>query len=244
MEGATLVLETLLESGLVGCVDGLLAQLHDQIGVGADLLSQLDCLANQLISGNHLAGQTQLLRLLGGDHVTGEAHLHGLGLANDAGQTLSATGSGNGAQRNLGLTELGLIAGIDDVAHHGQLAATAQSVSINGSNDGLLGAGHLGPVVEEVALDALRVGVGQHLLDISSSSECLLASSQNDGSNALILAKSLQGGGQLLHQAIAKGVQSLGAVQRDDSHVLALASNFSLDELPVTSCGGGKEMAL
>lgn len=243
MEGATLELETFLQSCLVGCVDRLLAELHNQTRVGANLLAQFDCLTQQLIGWNNLADQANLFGLLGIDHVAGQAHFHGLRLADNASQALGATSSGNGAQCDLWLTELGLVARINDIAHHCQLTATAEGVTVDSRNDWLLGACHLSPVVQEITLNALGICVGSHLLDVGASGKSLLASSQHNGGNVAILAIALQGSGKFLHQAIAEGIQCLGAIQSDNSNIFLLSSHFSLNEFPVATCSREKEIA-
>src|SRR3546814_14239670 len=55
--------------------------------------------------------------------------LHGLGLADEAGQALGAAGSRDGADGDLRLPELGGVCGDDEVAHHRQFAAAAERVT-------------------------------------------------------------------------------------------------------------------
>lgn len=56
--------------------------------------------------------------------VSCQHDLHCFRLANVSGKTLGASGSGDGANVDLGLTEFRLFAGIDDIAQHCQLTTT------------------------------------------------------------------------------------------------------------------------
>ena len=58
-----------------------------------------------------------------------------LGFADKARQALSAARAGYGADDDLGLAELGLLARQDDVAHHGELAAAAEREAVHGGDD-------------------------------------------------------------------------------------------------------------
>ena len=58
--------------------------------------------------------------------LTRQHNLHGAGLADSTCQALGAAGTGNGANLDLRLTKDGLLRGVHDVTHHGQLAASAE----------------------------------------------------------------------------------------------------------------------
>lgn len=69
--------------------------------------------------------------------LTCEYHLHGLRLANGAGEPLSAPSTWDGTQVDLWLTKGGLLPGVYDVAHHGHFTPSSQGKAIHGRNDGL-----------------------------------------------------------------------------------------------------------
>lgn len=75
-------------------------------------------------SGRH--GHTGALELLRREHVAGEDHLHGAALADLTDEALRAAEAGNHADLNLRLPELGLLARVDDVERHRDLAAAAE----------------------------------------------------------------------------------------------------------------------
>lgn len=60
------------------------------------------------------------------NHIAGEHKFHGSTLANDSGQSLSATCPGDRADIDLRLAELCFLACVNDVAHHYNLIAAAQ----------------------------------------------------------------------------------------------------------------------
>ncbi|KAJ8558709.1 hypothetical protein ON010_g8741 [Phytophthora cinnamomi] len=155
-EEAALVLEPLLQRLLVGGVDGLLGHLDHWLREGRDLVGRLERLVQQLVGGHDARHEAVALGLLRVDHVAREDHLHGLGLAHGADQALRAAAAGDRAERDLGLAELGRVAGDDEVAEHGELAAAAQRVAVDGGDHGLGHRGDVPPVGEHVALEGLH----------------------------------------------------------------------------------------
>ncbi len=220
VEKAALKDDTLLQSSLEGSVDGLLGQGNNGLGKGSDLGSSLDSLIHEL-AGRHNAGdKAGTFGLLSRDHTASQGPVHGLGLANSAGEALGASATRHGAESDLGLAELGGLASDDEVAHHGELAATAEGIAVHGSNNRLLNTGHIVPEGEHVHLVGIDVVLGGHLLDIGTSSECLGGTSDNNRANRGVLVKLLELCIELLDESIAKSVQSLGAVQSDDANAI------------------------
>ncbi len=72
-------------------------------------------------------------------------HIHRLRLADGAGQALRAAHAGHDAERDLGLAELGLVGGDDEVAHHRELAAAAEREARHRGDDRLAGAAGTAP---------------------------------------------------------------------------------------------------
>lgn len=63
-----------------------------------------------------------------------------------------------------------------------------------------------------------------------------LAASDDDGSNATVGLKVVQGLSHLPHQSVTQGIQSLGSVQLDETHVFLLTSLFHQNVLILTTC--------
>jgi hypothetical protein len=104
------------------------------------------------------------------------------------------------------------------------------SVAVDSGNDGFLCLGHTRPVVQEVAHDALGVGVVLHLFDIRASREGLLAASDDNSANSIVRLEDVQSLFHFVHQRTAQGVQRLGPVEGDNGDILFFASLFGFDE--------------
>ena len=89
-------------------------------------------------------------------HAAGQDHVHRLGLADRARQPLRAADAGDDAELDLGLAELGVVGGDDDVAQHGELAAAAERKARHRRDDRLAGARGAIPVGAEIARDRPR----------------------------------------------------------------------------------------
>ena len=137
------------------------------------------------------AGTTRLTRpdalgLRRVHHAAGQAHLHRLGLADEAGQPLRAAGARHDAELDLGLAELGGVGGDDEVAHHGELAAAAEREAGDRRDRRLAAARDAVPGRDEVLLVGLHVGLGLHLLDVGAGGERLLAAGDDDAADAVV----------------------------------------------------------
>jgi len=86
---------------------------------------------------HHAIDQTHGGRLGGVDHPSAEDQLERAPLAYQPGQALGAAIAGDDAQFHLRLAEACLLRGKADMARHGDLAAAAQSKSIDGRDDRL-----------------------------------------------------------------------------------------------------------
>jgi hypothetical protein len=101
--------------------------------------------------------------------------LHRTRLANRTCKALRATAAGDDAEVDLRLTKGRAWSGENDIAHHCELASTAElrdisgrfpkrknggntySIAADGGNDRLLNLGHEGPALEEVSFVNIRV---------------------------------------------------------------------------------------
>lgn len=91
MENTSLETETLLQTQLVGSINGLLGHGHSRSRKGSDLLRHLQRFIQQLGAWDNLADKTITLSLLCPNHVSGEYQLHGLGLADGADEALGSS---------------------------------------------------------------------------------------------------------------------------------------------------------
>lgn len=173
VEQPPLKLETLAQRHFVRLVHGLLDHNRNRGRHGSNLLGELDSLFEGFFGGEDLRDETGTLGFLGREKVAGKAEFHGLGFSNGLGQALGTTGTGDRAELNLGLAKLGVGTGVDDVAHHGELAAAAERKAVDGSDDRLADAGHVTPRRKEVVLVVRDVVAVLHFLDVRSG--CMVA---------------------------------------------------------------------
>src|SRR5665811_76170 len=107
--------------------------IRDRVG---DLVGDLHGLLDRLVDGDDAAYEVGALRLLSLHHPPRETELHGLRLADRARQALSTARPRHDAEIDLRLAEHGVVAGEDDVATHGELAAAAERVARNRGDNG------------------------------------------------------------------------------------------------------------
>ena len=156
--------------------------------------------------------------LLGVDGGAGEDQLLGPAPADEAGQALGAAKAGDDAEARLRLAELGLLRGDPDVAGHGQLAAAAESVAVDGGDGGL---GHLlqdpEGLVPQLREGTARRGVrAVHLGDVRPGHEGLLPPAGEDHHpDVLALPDLPEAGVELVEGLGIQGVQGLGPVDGD-----------------------------
>lgn len=217
MEHPPLVFHAISNAEVLTLVHDLLAGLDGDVAVTCNLLGRgkggVDAFLGLV---EELCGQPPFGCLLRSNVVAGQDDVHGPALSDGAGQPLATTTARNGAQLDLGLAKGGVGAGIQDVGHHGELAATPKGISIDSGDEGLLEKGHkLGPVLDEV----VPVGGAEcevlHLLDVCSGSEGALGAGQDDGTDGVVLLVGAQLGIELEDEGCAECVQGFGAVQLD-----------------------------
>lgn len=171
MEQPSLEVDTLLQRQLLALVHRLLRSDNSGPAVAGDRLGGLDRLREQLVLAavDHLRGETPLTGLLAAEVLARQDQLHGLALADRAGQALRTAGAGDHAQLDLRLAKGGAGGAVDDVAHHGQLAAAAEGVAGDGGDDGLADVvREVGPVGDEVIVVGRGEGQRGHLLDVGT----------------------------------------------------------------------------
>src|SRR5262245_19385315 len=137
----------------------------------------------QLLYRHQSAHQARALGLDGVHAPAGEAKLHGLGLADGAGEPLRASCAGHDAEIDLRLAEGGIVAGEDDVAGHGKLAAATERIASDRRDDRLAAVTDAVKRRDEIAAIGLNEGLLMHLLDVDASGERPLASGDDDAAD-------------------------------------------------------------
>jgi hypothetical protein len=92
---------------------------------------------HQLVQRHHAADQAGALGLGGVHHAAGEAMSMALALPTARGRRCVPPAPGMMPELDLGLAELGVVGGDDEVAHHGQFAAATQREAATAAITGL-----------------------------------------------------------------------------------------------------------
>ena len=223
VEQPPLKADPLVQGRVVGRVDGLLRHGHGRLGEVRNLLGDLDGVVDELgvreDAGNEAVGEG----LLGGDGFPGEDHVHGLGLADQAGQALGPAGARNGPELDFGLAKLGRLARQDHVAYHGELAPAAKGPAADSRNDGLADVGDGGPGGQHVGDIGLGEAAALHLLDVGPSRKGPVGARQNHRTDRAVGVKGPGRRRQLGGQGIAQGVQGLGSIEPNQAHAVGRA---------------------
>ena len=174
-----------------------------------------------MIDWDDACDQTGLLGFSGIHLATGQAHFHGLGLADGAGQALGAADTGQHAQVDLRLAEAGIVGGIDEVADHCQFAAATQGVASHRGNQRLAAIGDAVSGGEEVIHEDLRVLQVDHLLDVGTGGKGLAGTGQHHATDVRVILELIQRLVHFIQYLGIQRVQRLGAVQGDQANALA-----------------------
>src|SRR5690606_9981081 len=154
-------------------------------------------------------------------HATGKAEVHGLRLANEAGQPLRSAGAGHYAKFDFRLAELGRVRGDDEVAHHRELAAAAKREASYRGDHGFAAAGDTIPRADEILLVDLHVGLRLHLLDVSAGGERFFRTGDDDAANSVVGLPGIENLVELGDQRTVESVEGLRAIERDKTNLSA-----------------------
>ena len=140
---------------------------------------------------------------------------------------MRAADAGGDAEVDLGLAELRLLGGDNEVAQHGQFAAAAQGKAVDRGDDRLPEPGDA--VVaegEEIARVHLGIGLVRHLLDVGAGGEGLVArAGQDQAADAVIVLDRIEEVRQVPEQGRVEGIQRLGPVQGHQGITVGVAFN-------------------
>jgi hypothetical protein len=94
-------------------------------------------------------------------------------------------------------TELGIVRCDDEVAHHGQLAASTQCIARDRGDQWFAASGNAIPLCQVVALENVRMGQGCHLANVGAGGEGPFGAGDDDAADAIIRLQTIQGDQQL-----------------------------------------------
>jgi hypothetical protein len=203
------------QGGVEGGVHRLGRGGQRHAGEGRHLACDVGYRIREALDRQDPGDQTGPLSFLGAHHAAGEDEVHRLVLTDGAGEALGTAHTGDDAEGDLGLAELRLLAGEDDVAHHGELTAAAEGEALDRGDDRGLDVRDPLPLgVEALELD-VGPGLVLHLGDVGAGGEGLLAAGDDDRPDGLVGVEELQRADDLLHDGLVEGVECLGPVQCD-----------------------------
>src|SRR5258706_6550060 len=206
------------ERGLVGAVDRLLDHHRHRQGIVRHLLRHGERLLLQLVGRHHARDEAGALGFLRVHGARRQAHVHRLCLADRPRQALRAARAGHDAEIDLGLAELRIVGGNDDVAHQRQLVAAAERVTRDSGDHRLANAAQMLPVARNVVRHVgVHVAEVLHGGDVRAGGERFLVAGDEDRADALIGIVGIQRLRQLLHQLGVERVEVVRAVERGDA---------------------------
>lgn len=142
---------------------------------------------------------------------------------------LRATDAYHHAKVHFGLAELGAFRCDDEIAHHCQLAATAQRIAGNRCDDRLAGTTdgfrQIGEQVAHERVDKAHLG---HHGDVGARGECFFRSGDDDAAHLVIFLRLGDSVSQFAQQFAAERVQRVRAVQRDAGDVVVYVDDDRL----------------
>jgi hypothetical protein len=217
MEHPPLILDALPDAQILAFIHHVLARLDGNVAVARNLLRGGQSAVYALLGRvEHLGDEAPFARLLGRNVVACENRLHGPRLADRLGKALGPARARNNPQLDLGLAKHGLGPRVEDVAHHGQLAAAAQRVPVYGCDQGLLEEGdEVGPLFYEVVAVGGAEGEVGHLFDVGAGGEGFVRAGEDDGADGGGGLEGAEGGVEFEDEGGGEGIEGFGAVELD-----------------------------
>lgn len=215
VEHPPLVLDAVSQGQVLALIHRLLGRDDGDLRVPRDSLRRLQrALHERLVARESPRREPPLRGVRAAEGLAGEDQLHGAGLAEGAREALAAAGAGDDAEPDLGLAEVGHLGAVEDVGHHGELAAAAEGVAGDGGDDGLLDLRRqLRPRLDEARRVRLGEGQRRHLLDVGAGRERLLRPRQHDHRDAVRRVELAHGLVELGDERRAEGVEGFGPVE-------------------------------
>ena len=203
------------ERRLIGAVDAFLGDHHRGQRQRGDRGGDLQRLLDQLFRRHHPRDETRALGLGRVHHAAGEAQIHRLGFADEAGEPLGAAGAGNDAELDFRLAEFGAVGGEDEVAHHRQFAAAAEREARDRGDDRLAQPRDAFPARDEVLEIGVHIGLLAHLLDVGAGGEGLVRAGDDQRADVGVLLEGAERGVEFVDQRLVERVERLRPIEPD-----------------------------
>jgi hypothetical protein len=191
VEDTALEAHTLSEGRLEAAVDRLFRRYERRLRQRGNGFGDLDRLLHQACRRHHARNQAGALSFRGIHHASGQDQVHGLRLADRTGQALRPADAGDDPELDLGLSELGVIRGDDEIAHHGKLAAATECKTGNRGDDRLAHTRQPLVVGRIVGAENLDITLVRHFLDIGAGGKGLVRPGDEDAPHTCIAVESL-----------------------------------------------------
>mmetsp|Transcript_14924 Transcript_14924/g.22451 ORF Transcript_14924/g.22451 Transcript_14924/m.22451 type:complete len:224 (+) Transcript_14924:115-786(+) len=189
VKNSTFESDSLSKIHLVRCIHGLFRHGNSWTRERGNLFTHLESLSKQLLLRHHPADKPISFRLLCVYHISCENHLHRLSLSNGADQALGATAAWNNSQCDFRLAELCVVGSNHNITHHSELTTTTQRISRHSCNGRLNDLRDFSPIGKHIIHIAVHKVLFCHFFNISTSSKCFLASSNNNRPHIIISIK-------------------------------------------------------
>lgn len=197
-------------------VDGLLGHHGHRLGLPGDRLGDRERLFEEGFRGHHAGDQPGPLRFRGVHHPAREHQVHRLRLPHGPREPLRTAHAGDDAEVDLGLTELRVLGGDQQIAHHRQFAAAAQRVAGHRRDHGDPHPGELLPAAEPIGPVHFEMILGRHLLDVRTGGERLGRPREDHGAGAGIRIRRPDGLHHLGHGRQVQRIERLRPVEGHD----------------------------
>ena len=181
-------------------------------GIAAIAIGETERRVDRLRRRDDGRDETGRVRLVGRHRPAGQDQVHGPRHADRPRQTLRPAGAGHDPDPDLGLPELRIVAGHDEVARHGQLAAAPKRIAADRRDERDADRPQSIPRVERpLRAQPLRGLVGQ-LDDVGTGGERPVAGTgQDDDPRPVVAIEVLERVGELRQQLEAERVARLRA---------------------------------
>src|SRR6185295_11216794 len=212
-------------------VHRLQGEAHRERAHGEDTPQRLLRRGEEVPRRDDLVHQADAIGFLRVDHVSREDQAQRVTLADQPRQSLRAAVTGGDAELDLRLAELRGVARDSQVARHGELATAAQRVAVH-SGDNRLAARLEAPqhcLAAQRPCLPVEWTLFRKVSDVRPRHERLLPGAREDRAlDRVVGGHALGRVGQLVHHLIVQRVQLVGAVDGDESDIVADIEQESL----------------
>ena len=221
--------ERLLQRQIVAAIDGFQCVANGEWRHAGNDASDGFSARKQLIGSDNFIDETDTQTVGSGINFSSQNHLQGDALADKTRETLGAAVTRDQAELHFRLTHFGVVTGDAEGAGEGELAAAAESKSIDAGNDGFAagfnGAKDSLTAQGEIAtFDTVDLG---ELLNVGTGGKSFFARTGEDSdANGIVGLDGVDGGLQLAQSGGVERVQNFGTVEGEKSDAVA---NFELN---------------